>query len=102
LIRRAPVFCDCSLARFCLLPKQSLLEGIMADHSQNSGPLEVGAKMDYPEHDKTYHRFLGLAKWGAVSCIGLMAAMAFGFFVGGFFSGSLLFLLILGAAYVIL
>jgi hypothetical protein len=84
------------------LPKQLFLEGIMADHSQNSGPLEIGAKMDYSEHDKTYHRFLGLAKWGVVACVGLMAAMAFGFFVGGFFSGALLWVLILGAAYVIL
>lgn len=74
----------------------------MAEHSQNTGPLEVGASMDYSEHDKTYGRFLGLAKWGTVVCVGLMAAMAFGFFVGGFFSGALLFVLILGAASVIL
>ncbi len=74
----------------------------MADHSQNTGPLEVGAAMDYSEHDKTYHRFLGLAKWGTVAMVALMAAMAFGFFVGGFASGVLLFALILGAAYVIL
>ena len=74
----------------------------MAEHSQDTGPLEVGASMDYSEHDKTYGRFLGLAKWGAVACAGLMAAMAFGFFVGGFLSGSLLFVLILGAAYVLM
>lgn len=74
----------------------------MADHSQNTGPLEVGAAMDYSEHDKTYGRFLGLAKWGTVACVALMASMAFGFFVGGFFSGALLFVLILGAAYAIL
>jgi hypothetical protein len=74
----------------------------MADHSKSSGPLEVGANMDYSEHDKTYHRFLALAKWGVVACVGLMAAMAFGFFVGGLFSGTLLFALILGVAYAIL
>ena len=74
----------------------------MAEHSHNTGPLEVGAAMDYSEHDKTYHRFLGLAKWGTVACVALMAAMAFGFFAGGFFSGTLLFVLILGAAYAIL
>ncbi len=74
----------------------------MAEHSKNTGPLEVGASMDYSEHDKTYGRFLGLAKWGTVACAGLMAAMAFGFFVGGFFSGTLLFVMILGAAYVLM
>lgn len=74
----------------------------MADHSSETGPLEVGASMDYAEHDKTYHRFIGLAKWGTIFCVGLMAAMAFGFFVGGFFSGALLFVLILAAGYVLL
>ncbi|MDP3898082.1 MAG: aa3-type cytochrome c oxidase subunit IV, partial [Mesorhizobium sp.] len=34
----------------------------MADHTP-TGPLEMGAKMDYAEHDKTYARFLGLAKY---------------------------------------
>ena len=39
----------------------------MADHSP-TGPVELGADMDYAEHDKTYHRFLGLpnmARWSA-------------------------------------
>ena len=29
----------------------------MADHTP-TGPVEMGAKMDYAEHDRTYHRFL--------------------------------------------
>ena len=29
----------------------------MADHTP-TGPVEMGAEMDYAEHDKTYHRFL--------------------------------------------
>lgn len=74
----------------------------MADHSTDKGPLEVGAQMDYAEHDLTYGRFLTLAKWGTIACIALVAAMAFGFFVGGFFSGSLLFVLILVAGYALL
>ena len=74
----------------------------MADHSTDSGPLEIGAKMDYAEHTQTYGRFILLAKWGTIVCIALMAAMAFGFFVGGFFSGALLFVLILAAGYVLL
>ena len=74
----------------------------MADHSTDTGPLEIGAKMDYAEHKQTYGRFISLAKWGAIFCVGLMAAMAFGFFVGGFFSGTLLLVLILAAGYVLL
>ena len=74
----------------------------MADHSTDSGPLEIGAKMDYAEHTQTYGRFISLAKWGTIVCTALMAAMAFGFFVGGFFSGALLFVLILAAGYVLL
>lgn len=66
----------------------------MADHSP-SGPVEVGAAMDYPEHEKTYSMFLALAKYGALFCVALMAAMAFGFFKAGFFSAVILFVIIL-------
>jgi hypothetical protein len=68
----------------------------MADHSP-TGPLELGAEMDYAEHDKTYNRFLGLAKYCTLACVALMAAMAFGFFVGGFFSALILFIVIIAA-----
>ena len=52
--------------------------------------------MDYAEHDKTYNRFLGLAKYGTLVCVALLAAMAFGFFTpAGFFSATVLFALIL-------
>ena len=74
----------------------------MAVHSTDNGPLEIGAKMDYAEHNQTYGRFLALAKWGTIACIGIVAGMAFGFFVGGFFSGFLLFVLILAVGYVLL
>ena len=84
------------------MPEKRILEGFMAEHSTDNGPLEIGAKMDYAEHTQTYGRFLALAKYGAITCIALMAAMAFGFFVGGFFSGTLLFLLILAAGYILL
>ncbi|TIU87815.1 MAG: aa3-type cytochrome c oxidase subunit IV, partial [Mesorhizobium sp.] len=33
----------------------------MADHSP-TGPVELGAKMDYAEHDRTYAGFVMLAK----------------------------------------
>lgn len=66
----------------------------MADHSP-SGPVELGASMDYAEHEKTYHMFLGLAKYGSLVCVALLVAMAFGFFTSaGFISSAILFALI--------
>ncbi len=68
----------------------------MADHTP-TGPLEMGARMDYPEHEKTYAMFIELAKFGTLFCCALMIAMAFGFFTSaGFFSGLILFILICG------
>jgi Bacterial aa3 type cytochrome c oxidase subunit IV len=74
----------------------------MADHHENTGPVEVGAAMDYAEHDKTFEGFVNLAKYGTLACVALMAAMAFGFFVGGFFSGTLLWILLMVAGYFLL
>ncbi len=66
----------------------------MADHTP-AGPVELGADMDYAEHDRTYHAFLGLAKYGALSCAAILIAMAFGFFTAaGFFSSLILFIVI--------
>jgi hypothetical protein len=73
----------------------------MADHSAN-GPVELGAKMDYAEHDRTYAGFLALAKYGSLFCAALLVAMAFGFFVGGFFSATILFVLVLAVGAFIL
>ena len=66
----------------------------MADHTP-TGPVELGAKMDYAEHDRTYAGFLMLAKYGSLFCGAILLAMAFGFFAGGFFSGTILFAVIL-------
>jgi len=66
----------------------------MADHPP-AGPVEMGASMDYPEHEKTYRLFLGLTKYGTLSTIALLASMAFAFFTSaGFFSGLILFIVI--------
>ncbi|CAN7180459.1 MULTISPECIES: aa3-type cytochrome c oxidase subunit IV [Mesorhizobium] len=73
----------------------------MADHTP-TGPVELGAKMDYAEHDRTYHGFLALAKYGSLFCGALLLAMAFGFFAGGFFSATILFVLILAVGAFIL
>ena len=66
----------------------------MAEHTP-SGPLEMGAKMDYAEHEKTYGGFLALAKYGTLHVVALLIAMAFGFFTSaGFISATILFILI--------
>lgn len=66
----------------------------MADHTA-AGPVELGAKMDYAEHEKTYSMFIGLVKYGSLACVALLVAMAFGFFAGGgFISSVIVFLLI--------
>ena len=67
----------------------------MADHTP-TGPLELGARMDYSEHDRTYKMFVQLAKWGGIICVGLLAALAFAFYGGGgFFSALVLFIVVL-------
>lgn len=62
------------------------------------GPAELGAQMDYPEHERTYQGFTFLVKWGTTVLVALMAAMAFAFFAAGWFSGIILFALIMAAA----
>lgn len=62
------------------------------------GPAELGAEMDYKEHDSTYKGFTWLVKWGTIVLCALMASMAFAFFAAGWFSGVILFALIMAAA----
>lgn len=67
----------------------------MADHPP-SGPLEMGAPMDYAEHRRSYERFLTMAKYATLAVVALLVAMAFGFFTSaGFISAGVLFVLIL-------
>ncbi len=74
----------------------------MANHLDDH-TVELGAAMDYPEHTSTYALFVNLTKWGAIVCIALMAAMAFGFFTSaGVISASILFLGILALAFFLL
>jgi len=68
----------------------------MADHTP-TGPVATGAQMDYPEHEKTYRTFVTLAKYGSLFCAALLVAMAFGFFTSaGFFSSTILFVVVIG------
>ncbi len=66
----------------------------MANNSP-TGPVELGAEMDYAEHEKTYALFLTLAKFGSLVCAALLIAMAFGFFTSaGLISATILFVII--------
>lgn len=66
----------------------------MADHTP-TGPVELGAQMDYQEHEKTYALFSTIVKYGTMSTVALLIAMAFGFFTtAGFFSATFLFIIL--------
>ena len=68
-IRRLRHSRHCPCPRFSLCARHRFCEGhSMADHTP-TGPVEMGAEMDYAEHDKTYHRFLTLAKYGSLVCV---------------------------------
>lgn len=70
--------------------------------NHQSGPLETGASMDYAEHENTYLRFLSMTKWGTMSLVILMIAMAAGFFAGAGFLGGLIIFIVLNIAGVFL
>lgn len=72
----------------------------MSEH--HTGPLETGAKMDYPEHEKTYDMFVAGAKYGTVILVALMIAMAAGFFTAAGFLGGIVLFVVLSIAGVIM
>lgn len=62
----------------------------------SSGPVQLGAEMDYPEHQRTYAMFLNLAKYGGLTSAATLIGMAFYFFTGaGFISTVILFILVM-------
>lgn len=66
----------------------------MADNTP-TGPVELGAQMDYAEHEGTYKLFISLAKYCTLVCVAIIISMAFGFFApAGFFASLVLFILI--------
>lgn len=73
----------------------------MSEH--HTGPVEVGAPMNYAEHEKTYNMFLSATKFGTIALCALMIAMAAGFFTAaGFFGGLILFVFLVVAGTIIL
>jgi Bacterial aa3 type cytochrome c oxidase subunit IV len=69
---------------------------------KHEGALETGVPMDYAEHDKTYSWFLSGTKYLTLFCVALLMAMAFGFFVAGWFSATILFIVVFAAGAFIL
>ncbi|GMB81803.1 aa3-type cytochrome c oxidase subunit IV [Shinella zoogloeoides] len=65
----------------------------MAEH--HNGPVELGAPMDYPEHEKTYNLFVNASKYGTMFCVTLLIAMAAGFFTSAGFFSALVLLIVL-------
>lgn len=73
----------------------------MSEH--HTGPAELGAPMNYPEHEKTYAGFINVAKYGTAILVALMIGMAAGFYTaGGWFGGSVLFLVLSAASFLLL
>jgi hypothetical protein len=69
----------------------------MAD-SHSQGVVEMGAEMDYAEHERSYNFFVKFTEYSILVIAALLIAMAFGFFTtAGFFSSLILFVIITAA-----
>jgi hypothetical protein len=65
----------------------------MAEHTP-SGPVELGAEMDYVEHERTFAGFVALTKITALATIAVLQALTlFGLAANGFWLGVLMILL---------
>jgi hypothetical protein len=70
----------------------------MAEHV-HSGPAEVGAPMDYPQHRRTYAAFVSLIRIGALAIIAVLQALAlFGLAANGFWLGVLMIVMLVAAS----
>lgn len=68
----------------------------MSEH--HTGPAEIGAEMDYAEHEKTYNLFIAGTKYGSAILAALMIAMAAGFFSAAGFLGGIAIFIVLSIA----
>jgi hypothetical protein len=67
----------------------------MAEHV-HSGPVELGAPMDYAEHRRTFAGFVALTKIGTLATIAILQSLAlFGLAANGFWLGVLLLILMM-------
>jgi hypothetical protein len=70
----------------------------MAEHA-HSGPVELGAPMDYVEHRRTFASFVSLTKITTLATIAILQALAlFGLANNGFWLGVLLIVLMMIAS----
>jgi hypothetical protein len=70
----------------------------MAEHT-HSGPLELGAPMDYDAHKSTFASFVALTKVTTLACIAILQALAlFGIAANGFWLGVLMIVLMMAAS----
>lgn len=61
-----------------------------------SEPVELGAPMDYAEHNRTYDGFIILTKIGTLATIAILQALTlYGLAANGFWAGTLLLVLML-------
>lgn len=64
-----------------------------------SGPVELGAEMDYAEHDRTFGGFVALTKITVLATIAILQALLlFGIAANGFWLGVLMIVLMMVAA----
>jgi hypothetical protein len=69
----------------------------MAEHT-HTGPVELGAEMDYGEHDRTFAGFVTLTKITTLATIAVLQSLTlFGLAANGFWLGILMILLMLVA-----
>jgi hypothetical protein len=70
----------------------------MAEHT-HSGPVELGAPMDYAAHRNTFSAFVTLTKVTTHSCVAILQALVlFGIASNAFWLGVLMILLMMVAA----
>ncbi len=69
----------------------------MAEHMPAS-PAELGAPMDYQEHERTFQGFVSLTKVSVLATIATLQSLAiFGLASNGFWLGTLLLLMVFAA-----
>jgi hypothetical protein len=72
----------------------------MAEHT-SSAPAELGAPMDYEEHERTYEGFLALTKITALACVAILQSLTlFGLANNGFWLGVIMIVLMAAASVV--
>jgi hypothetical protein len=67
----------------------------MAEHA-HSGPAELGAPMDYAQHEQTFAAFVMLVKLAILATVDVLLALTlYGFGSGGFWLGTLMIVLMI-------